>query len=236
MRDALSPAAGNSFDVGLFGLLLLVVAVLSFTRAAQRLVEQAWELPSLSIRNSLNGLLWIAGLGGYVLVTGWIHALFGGGPLELVANTLVAPVAIVFLTWSGWLLSGKRLPWERLLPFAVIAALLLSLYGIAADVYVPHLFSSYATRYGVIGAAFAMIAALFGVMLALVAAAAAGREFSDELDRVRRGERPPDDEVRREWDAVVAEARSHWQAVRKQAHSLGRAGSRSKSRPSRNSE
>ena len=80
--------------------------------------------------------------------------------------------------------------------------------------YVPHLFSTYATRYGVIGAVFAMISALFCVMVVLVGSAAAGREVHDELDRIRRGERPADDEVRRQWDEVTAEARSRWETLR----------------------
>jgi membrane protein len=50
--------------------------------------------------------------------------------------------------------------------------------------------------------------------VALVGSAAIGREVSDELDRIAAGERPPDDEVRREWDAVIREARSRWDALR----------------------
>jgi membrane protein len=83
-------------------------------------------------------------------------------------------------------------------------------------VYVPHLFESYATRYGVIGAVFAMISALFCVMIVIVAAAALGREVGDELERIRQGERPPDDEIRQEWDAVIAETRSRWAILREQ--------------------
>ena len=81
--------------------------------------------------------------------------------------------------------------------------------------YIPHLFSSYASRYGVIGAVFAMISAPFIAMVAIVAAAAAGREVSEELERIRAGERPPDDEVRQEWDAIIAEARTRWETLRR---------------------
>jgi uncharacterized BrkB/YihY/UPF0761 family membrane protein len=95
---------------------------------------------------------------------------------------------------------------------------LLAACSVGATVYVPHLFSSYATRYGVIGAVFAMISALFCVMVVLVGSAAAGREIDDELGRIRRGERPADDEVQRQWDEVTAEARSHWQTLREQIH------------------
>ena len=88
------------------------------------------------------------------------------------------------------------------------------MYSVGATVYVPHLFSSYATRYGVIGAVFAMISALFVVMVILVASASAGREVSDELGRIRRGERPAEDEVRHQWDQVTADARARWDTLR----------------------
>ena len=87
--------------------------------------------------------------------------------------------------------------------FGLIASILDAIYSVGATVYVPHLFSSYASRYGVIGAVFAMISALFCVMVVLVGSAALGREVSDELDRIRRGERPPDRDVRRQWDNLL---------------------------------
>ena len=63
-------------------------------------------------------------------------------------------------------------------------------------------------------AVFAMISALFCVMVVLVGSAAAGREGSDELDRIRRGEKPAEDEVRRQGDEVTAESRSRWGMLR----------------------
>ena len=191
-----------------------MVAVLSFTRAMQRLFEQAWELKPLSVRNTLNGLKWAAGLMAYVVVGGWIHGLIGDGKLELVASLVIAPISVVFLIWSGWVLSAQRIAWRDLLPFGLVGAVLLAIYSIGATVYVPHLFSTYATRYGVIGAVFAMISTLFCVMIVLVGAAALGREVHDELGRIRRGEQPPDDAVRQEWDALVADARSRWGVAR----------------------
>ena len=100
------------------------------------------------------------------------------------------------------------------MPFAVVGAVVLGIYAVGAAVYVPHLFDTYATRYGVIGAVFAMISTLFCVMVALVGSAAAGREIRDELDRIRRGEMPAENEVRRQWDEVTSQARSRWEVVR----------------------
>jgi uncharacterized BrkB/YihY/UPF0761 family membrane protein len=214
VKDVFSPAGGTSTSVGVIGALLLLVAVMSFTRAVQRLFEQTWELPPLSVRNTLNGMRWAAALVAYVVAGGWIHAVAGRGRFELGASLLVTPLTAVFLVWSGWVLSARRLDRRDLLPFGVIGSVLIAAYSIGATVYVPHLFNSYATRYGVIGAVFAMISTLFCVCVVLVGSAALGREVSDELGRIRRGERPPDHEVRREWDNVIGELRARWTAAR----------------------
>jgi membrane protein len=55
-------------------------------------------------------------------------------------------------------------------------------------------------------------------MLVVVGSAAAGREVRDELDRIQRGERPAEDEVRRQWDQVIGDARSRWETLREQIH------------------
>ena len=216
VRDAFSPPTGTETEVSVAGALLLVVAVLSFSRTTQRLFEQTWELKSLSVRNSVNGLVWIAGLIVYLALSGWIHGVMDETRLQIGANLVLLPVSCAFLVWSGWILTAKRLTRRSLLPFGLVGAVLLAFYATGAEVYVPHLFESYATRYGVIGAVFAMISALFCVMLVLVASAALGREVSDELARIRAGERPPDDEIRQEWDAVISEGRSRWAVLREQ--------------------
>jgi membrane protein len=218
VKDLFSPASGTSTSLGLIGLLFLLIAVLSFTRAVQRLFEQTWELPALSVRNTFNGLLWIVGLVAYLGVSGFLHAVLGRGRLELAATLLDIPVSAFFLLWSGWVLSAKRIGREALTPFAVIGSVALAVYSVGAVVYVPHLFSTYSTRYGVIGAVFAMISALFCVMVVVVASASAGREVHDELARIRRGERPAEDEIRRQWDEVTTEARSRWDTLREQVH------------------
>ncbi len=216
VRSLFSPAQGNSASVGVFGVAFLTISTLSFTRAAQRLFEQAWELRPLSVRNTRNGLWWILALGGYATVIAVLSALLGGHALGLVASVCEVPVTAVFLVWSGRLLSAKRIGLRDLVPFGVTGAALTALYSVGAAIYLPRLFNSSAARYGVVGAVFAMISALFAAMLALVASAALGREVRDELGRIRAGHRPSDREVRRQWDKVVEQTRSRWRVVRGQ--------------------
>lgn len=222
VRDTLAPATATNTDVGVIGAVLLVIAVLSFARGVQRLFERTWELRPLSVRNTFNDLMWIAGLIAYLVISGVAHREIGQSRVQLGANLLLTPLTAIFLAWSGRVLSAKRITMRSLAPFAVVAGLALAAYYAGAAVYVPHLFSSYASRYGAIGAVFAMISALFGFMVALVASAAIGREVFDELNRIRAGERPPDDEIRREWDTFIREARSRWQTLRDQIDRIRR--------------
>ena len=216
VKEAFAPSTATNADIGLIGALLLLIAVLSFARGVQRLFERTWELRPLSVRNSFNDLLWIVGLIAYLVISGVAHREIGHSRVQVGANLLLAPLTAIFLAWSGRVLSARRIAVKSLAPFAIIGSLALAVYFAGAAVYVPHLFSSYATRYGAIGAVFAMISALFGFMVFLVASAALGREVFDELSRIRVGERPPDDEVRREWDTFISEARSRWQTLRDQ--------------------
>jgi uncharacterized BrkB/YihY/UPF0761 family membrane protein len=216
VKDVFAPASGTSTSLGVLGVLFLLITVLSFSRAVQRMVEQTWELDPLSVRNTFNGLLWIGGLGLYAAVSSLLQVGLGRSNVDLAAALLALPLTAVFLIWSAWVLSAKRIERRELLPFGIVGAALLAVYSVGAAVYVPHLFSTYATRYGVIGAVFAIISALFAVMLVVVGSAAAGREVRDELDRIQRGERPAEDEVRREWDQVIGDARSRWDTLRTQ--------------------
>lgn len=216
VTDLFSSPGGESESIGAVGAVFLVISALSFARAAQRLFEQTWELRPLSVRNSRNGLEWLLSVIVYAVVMGWIYALLPPGRLGLPAAACEVPVTAAFLVWSGWVLSAKRVGGRDLLPFAVVAAVLTAVYSVGAAVYLPPLFNTYAARYGTVGAVFAMISALFAVMLVVVASAAAGREVRDELVRIQQGLRPSEHEVRQEWDNVVEQARSGWRSAREQ--------------------
>jgi uncharacterized BrkB/YihY/UPF0761 family membrane protein len=214
VRQVLSPAGGAGTDISLIGVFLLVVAALSFSRGVQRMFEQAWDLKPLSVRNTVNDLTWIAGLVLYFGFSWWVHSLLDRSRVQIAANAVMLPASAAFLAWSGRILTAKRIGWKQLAPFGILGAVLVAICLICGAIYLPHLFSSYASRYGVIGAVLAMISALFILMVVIVAGTAVGREVSDELDRIRRGQRPPEDEIRQEWNALIDEARLRSQTLR----------------------
>ncbi|WP_280707200.1 MULTISPECIES: YhjD/YihY/BrkB family envelope integrity protein [Kitasatospora] len=214
--EAVRSLFGGGVDAGinLLSVFFLVLSALSFERAAQRLLEQTWELAPLGVRNTRNGLWWILGLTCYIGLSSSVHAVLGRRPFELAANICQAPLTAVFLIWSGTVLSAGRIGWRDLVPFGLVGAVLGAVYSVGSSVYLPHLFSSYATRYGPVGAVFAMITFLFGSMVVVVGSAVLGREMWDELERIRQGERPPDDEVRRQWAVLQSQMKEHWRTAR----------------------
>jgi uncharacterized BrkB/YihY/UPF0761 family membrane protein len=131
VNDVFSPPTGTSTSLGIIGFLFLVVAVLSFSRAVQRLVEQTWELDPLSVRNTFNGLLWIGGLGLYAALSGVLQAALGQSRLDLTATLLATPLSVVFLVWSARVLSAKRIARQDLLPFGIVGSALIAVYSIA---------------------------------------------------------------------------------------------------------
>ena len=162
----------------------------------------------------VNGLVWIGGLALYLAVLGGLHTVLGRSRLDLSAALISAPLSAVFLAWTGRVLSARRLERREIVPFAAVGSVLLAVYAVGATVYLPHLFNTLSTRYGVIGAVFAMISGLFCGMCVVVVSAAACREVRDELDRIRRGAVPAEDEVQRQWQAVTAQAWSRWETLR----------------------
>ncbi|HMS62588.1 MAG TPA: hypothetical protein PKD63_09935 [Solirubrobacteraceae bacterium] len=208
VKDAFAPAQGTEAGLGVFSAVLLLFAVLAFARAVQRLIERAFELKPLSLRNTRNAAVWIAGLVAFGLAEGALALVFDGGILNVLGLAANGVLAVAFLVWTGRLLSAGRVSDRDLLPFAILVSLGLIAYGVVSDIYVPRMFDSYVSRYGVIGATFAIISALFGAMFVVVVMTAIGREVTDEWERVRRGERPPEDAVRQEWEALMSDLRA----------------------------
>ena len=162
VRDILSPPIGTSTSIGIIGLLFLLVAVLSFSRGVQRLFEQTWELSPLSVRNTFNGLLWIGGFSLYIALSGLVHSAARGQPPRARRGAALhaAVGGVPRLERLGAERQADRAP-RRSSRSPSSERCCSRVYSVGAAVYVPHLFSTYATRYGVIGAVFAMISALF---------------------------------------------------------------------------
>jgi membrane protein len=70
-------------SVSWLSVLLLIVSSLSFTRALQRVYEQAWGLQARGLRGTRAGMTWLGGVVGFALVAcAAVGAVLGGSATE----------------------------------------------------------------------------------------------------------------------------------------------------------
>jgi membrane protein len=175
VRSAFGAAPTAQSSVTALGILLLVVAALSFARAMQRLYEGAYNLPPLSMRNTKWALLWLLILG----IVATLRPHLERGP---VTGLLLS--AMVWLA-TPYLLLGRRVHWSRLIGVALLSALGMSGVGIYTVIYMPHAISDSAAQYGVFGIGFALLSWLFVSACVLVAAATGGAMITERIESRR---------------------------------------------------
>ena len=181
-ENALDQAVAQPPDPGLgaLGVFLLVISALSFTRAMQRLYVRAWRLGPLGLRGNIWGLEWLA-----IFVLFWslqpvvIH-LFSG--VLAFAVGLGCSTALWLVT--PYFLVAKRIPWQRLVPQALLTALSLDALAIAGAIYLPRAFESTSEEFGVLGVAFTLLSLLFSISLCFVGSAAIGATIGDQGDEI----------------------------------------------------
>jgi membrane protein len=186
VRDLFSSPTDVKNALSWASVLVLLASALSFTRSVQRVYELSFSLKAAGARNSGRGLLWL----GSLLVYGWagsLIALVRGGPLRnAIAVLLSLAWSLVFFTWTPYVLTGYRVHWRRLLPIGVLTTGGLALFVLASGVYMPHLISDKAQRYGLIGVTFALLSWLLVGGFVIVAAAVIGSELSETPSRTFR--------------------------------------------------
>jgi membrane protein len=170
LHETLAPPSGVAQGVTAISFVLVIVSSLSLARALQRLYEVSYELPASGIRGTPWHLLWIALVPIYFtlrplvseLAGGWWHV---GGSLLLAAGAWLA---------TPYILLGRRMAWQRLLPGAAFTALGMTALGGVSLIYFPHSVSSSASHYGAIGVAFSLLSWLVLAGFVLVGTATAG--------------------------------------------------------------
>lgn len=157
-------------------LLLLLWSVNGFFGSVQRTFETAWELPRMGWRG---GLYRVAGavalLSGLVLV-GFVGSLVRRSGTTGAVLTLVLQLGLLIGCWvlGTYLLLCRRLRRRALLLGSALSATIQLAAGWAAALVMPALFTRQTTRYGVIGAALALVTLLIILAGVIVAGAVIG--------------------------------------------------------------
>lgn len=182
LRSAFAPAGEVQSQVSAFGALLLIVSALSFTRALQRLYQLSWNQPSLGLKATKWGLIWIALV--IAVVTLRPLLLTGtGGVLRLALSLAIAGVAWLL---TPFVLLARRVAWRRLVATALLTSVGMTGLAVCSAVWMPRTVATSAAQFGVIGIAFALLSWLVGAGMVLVVAASGGVVI-DEHRQGRRG-------------------------------------------------
>ena len=188
VRQAFAPVGAVQSGVTVLSVALLLFSGLSFTRGLQRLYEGSFSLPTLGVKNTKWGVLWLAAV--TVLVTVRPMVLGGlSGRLETVASLCISG-----LLWliTPYLLLGRRVYWLRLAPLAVLSVIGMTAVGIWSVLWMPHTIAASADQFGVIGIGFALLTWMVAVAGVLVVAATGGALISDRIGPRRTTVTPVD--------------------------------------------
>ena len=159
---------------------ILVLSALSFTRAMQQMFQRAYGQKAGGLKEAWRGLAWLAGFGLWVsLIAPMREGLEDVGGLVLAV--LVASITGFGLwLWTPAILLGGR-DWRRLVPGALVSGVLGALLGVASSIYVPIVLEWSASRYGLIGVAFALQSWLLVFAFVLVIGAVVGAEVTERF-------------------------------------------------------
>ena len=180
LRELLRVPAGQTGSaISVIGILVLIYSLLSFSRALQRVYQDAWRLPPMNSRGMAWGLLWVVAFAvWFSLSTPIARALHARG---LSLGAVAVSVALGSILWivTPFILLGRRVSMRALLPGGVATAILLVLFNIGSRVYLPRSTTSNVGRYGLVGVTFTILTWLFAFSLTLIASAAIGAVLSE---------------------------------------------------------
>ncbi len=158
-------------SLSVLSFLLVIGSASAFTRALQRMYQNAWGLPKLGLRGLWRSFAWLIGLVLYLGILGTIaHFIHHGGVLAPVSTIL----GFGMWWWTPFLLLGGRVRARALIPAAVIITAAQLVAGLVSSAVVPRTIRSSESSYGPIGAVFAFESWLVVVMGLLVVGTALG--------------------------------------------------------------
>ena len=171
-------------------IIILVLSALSFTRALQRMFQRSYRVEPGAWTDTWRGLAWLVGFGVWIAVSSPLRESLSDVAGLVFAIGLSTAMGFVVWLWTPRILLGA-MDWRRLLPGALVSAVLGALLGVASGIYVPVLITWSAEKYGLIGIAFSiqswLLAASFVVVIGAVVGAVASEDLADRLDRLGRG-------------------------------------------------
>ena len=185
LDQALDEPGGTAF--GVVGSLFVLISATSLSRALTRSMASIWVLPrpKTSLRNAWRWVAVVIALALSVVAARGLGVLTDDLPpahaWTLGITFVLDALGTVFLPWL--LLDGK-VSARRLVPGAVLFALVLLGMRPVGRAYLPGALEQSADRYGSIGIAFTYIALLYAVALAFLATMILGHVIAEDRGRL----------------------------------------------------
>jgi membrane protein len=187
IESALGDREVTANEIGLLGVLFVLVSATSFSRALVRMYCRAWDVPRPSARTAWR---WLAALLAIVLslliVRTTILALTGSRYEIAAIGIITLSVYTALWLYVPWLLLAARIPIRLLAPGAVISGFGLMVMGYASQIYMPLALTSSANRFGPIGVAFTYLSWLFAMAFVIVVATVVGHVVATDEGRLGR--------------------------------------------------
>jgi len=180
LRELLRVPAGQTGSaISVIGILVLIYSLLSFSRALQRVYQDAWRLPPMHSRGMAWGLLWVVAFAVWFSLSTPISRALHAHGLNL--GAAIVSVALGSILWmvTPFILLGRRVAMRALLPGGIATAILLVVFNIGSRVYLPRSTTTNVGRYGLVGVTFTILTWLFAFSLTLIASAAIGAVVSE---------------------------------------------------------
>jgi len=176
-----SPSTVQS-SINLLSVLFVVISALSFSRGMQRLYEGSYRQPTLGMRNTGRGLIWLLTIVIYVSLRPLLADVFGGTAVKVVVS-----LALGAALWTStpYLLLGGRLAWDDLVPGAFLTAIGMSALSVTSVIWFPRSITASADQFGSMGVAFALLSWLFAAACVLVATATGGAVINEQIEARR---------------------------------------------------
>lgn len=181
-----APPAELGAGLGLFAILVLLLALRGFARGIQRLYTDLWYVRLPGPIAIASQLIWAFWLVLYVVADITLAGIRVGGE-GLAWVTVVGSLALYVLMWAltPMLLLAHRVPFRRMAPTIVLTAVAIAVFDAVSRHYFPSIATENAERYGLIGFAFSLLSWFFINQTVVVIAALLGAVF-DELRQPRR--------------------------------------------------
>ena len=181
-----APPAELGAGLGLFAILVLLLALRGFARGIQRLYTDLWHVRLPGPIAIAWQFIWAMWLVLYVVADITLAGVRVGGE-GLAWVTVVVSLVLYILMWSltPTLLLARRIPIRRLTPTIVLTAAAIAIFDAVSRAYFPSIATENAERYGLIGFAFSLLSWFFINQTLVVVAALLGAVF-DELRQSRQ--------------------------------------------------